>query len=154
MEKQSKAYEDRLKMYQKVERIYKTNNRYAINPMRESINEVDKLSVLGKVFFICVVHVKALKGYTKITDLYDSLAYIYLHTFKNIRDGNEYNKKMLLEFRCTFTTIERCLRFIKSDYPHLFDCKLIIETNKRNKINIESHGNESVLRTEESCLDN
>lgn len=143
MEKRSKAYEERLKVYQEVEKIYKYNNRFGT--LSQTIIQLDKMTVLAKVYFIFVANVHSLKEHKKASNLYDSATYGYLHTFKKIRDGREYNRDLLTQIRKSLSTVERCVRFIKSDHPHLFSYDLIQETNKRRKKAIESYGNESVM---------
>lgn len=143
MEKRSKAYEERLKVYQEVEKIFKYNNRFGT--LSQTIIQVGKLTVLAKVYFIFVHNIHSLKDHKKAASLYDSATYSYLYTFKRICDGREYNRDLLTQIRKSLSTVERCVRFIKSDHPHLFSYDLIQETNKRRKKAIESYGNESVL---------
>lgn len=143
MEKRSKAYEERLKVYQEVEKIYKYNNRFGT--LAQTIAQVKQMTVLAKVYLIMVIHVRNLKEHKKSSRLYDSVTYAYLHAFKTVRDGREYNRDLLTQIRKTLSTVERCVRFIKSDHPDLFSYELIQETNKRRKKSVESYGNESVL---------
>ena len=144
MEKRSKAYEERLKVYQEVEKIYKTNNRFGT--IAQTIAKVNKMTVLAKVYLIMVINVRSLKEYKTSSRLYDSVTYAYLHAFEKVRDGCEYNRDLLTQVRKTLSSVERCVRSIRSDHPHLFHYDLIQETNCRNRKNIETHGNEVVLR--------
>lgn len=146
MEKESKAYEARLKLYLSVEKVYKFQNRYGT--ITEMLAQTKKEPVLAKVYLLCVCHVHELKQHKKSSMLYDAVTYSYLHTFGDVRDGKQYDRKLLIQIRKTLATIERCLRFIKADHPHLFNYDLIQETNKRRKENIDSFGNESVLHTD------
>lgn len=143
MGKRSKAYEDRLNIYQDVEKIYKYNKRFG--SIKKSIEQLRKKVILAKVYWIIVVNFKAASQYKKSTTLYDSVTYSYLHIFKNIRDGNQYDKNLLIEIRKTISTIERCVRFIKSDHPHMFNYDLIKDTNNLKRKNIETYGNNVVM---------
>ena len=146
MEKKSKAYEDRLKVYQAVEKIYKTNNRFGSIPqMVVDVKNLKMSKTLSRVYLLLVLNAKSLKAQEKSDKLYDSVAYLYFYTFKNIRDGCEYNRDFLSSIRSNISTIERCVRIIKSDHPFMFNAKLVKEAAKRQLKTTESQGNEVVL---------
>ena len=142
MEK-SKAYIERLKVYQEVEKIYKYNNRFGT--VGQSVRQTKNLTVLAKVYLICVLNIRRLKDYKKASHLYDSVTYSYLYTFKKIRDGRQYNRELLIEIRKTLSTIERCVRMIKLDHPYLFSVEILQESSKRRKKTEKTYGNEVVL---------
>lgn len=91
------------------------------------------MKVLAKVFLICLIQAQGLKDHRSLFRLYDSATYIYLRTFKKITDGTEYNRQMVIDIRKAYCTVERCIDFIKLDYPHLFNYDLIQEGRKNRK---------------------
>ncbi len=133
MEKKSKAYRDRVKIYESVEKIYAYNNRFGTQ--QKSIYQVSKMPILAKVYLIFLIKAHSLKDYKKSSMLYDSTTYLYLDTFKRIRDGQPYNRQLLTKIHTAHSMVKNCVNVIKSDQPHLFDYDLIQEAKKRRKNN-------------------
>jgi len=143
MTNESKAFQEREKVYEKVTRTIRMNARY--NQEAMNIQDISKLPVLGRVYFIFVTNKTNLRNYDNQSKLYDSATYLYLNVFKNLRDGSEYNRDLLTKIRKTLSTVERCVRFIKLDHSYLFNYKLVEASKKRSKEASLNFGNEAVL---------
>ena len=109
------------------------------------IREVSKLGMLEKVYFCLVTNAVKLRGYDKISDLYNAAAFSYLYTFEGFREGSKMHKRHLYLFRGRLDTVGRCIRSIKEDHPELFNPKLINKAFWEEAEAIDSHGN-SVIK--------
>ena len=141
----SKAKRDRESLYEKVREIYQRNNRFGSVP--KMVGEVSKMPVLAKIYLVMVINFDSLKRHSKVTTLYDSVVYAYLHSFKGIcEDGKrKYTNDLLVEIRRSSATVGRCVRFVIQDHPEMFSTELITESTKRSKSSIESEGNSLVM---------
>ena len=125
LDKKQKAYDDRQKIYEKVQTIIARGQMLKNTPIQMKIEVIDLKQELARVFYCLATNLVKLREYDKSKDLYNAVVFSYMYTFENWRDGQELHRGQFYDMRATFSTIERCIRFIKADHPGLFNAKLI-----------------------------
>lgn len=138
MKRKEELKQERDKIYSAVEAIYSQGQRYGTP--KQMIDEVSPLTTLAKVYFCLIANRERLKAFDKAGDLYDAVAYSYLYTFEGWREGTKLYKDGLNDFRSKLATLERCIRFIKADHPHIFNLSLIQKSAKDEREARDSYG--------------
>jgi hypothetical protein len=132
---------DRCKLYAELDarhaKLKLNDNRNAL----EVITQINQMATLAKVYFIFVSNPDKLRKINTIGELYNRVAFSYLHTFEGWRGDMVLNVKNLGDVRSAFSTVERCVRFIKADRPEMFNPDLVKESGKKHSHTTENHGN-------------
>ncbi len=143
-DKKSKALKDREKCYDGAAKIYKSAQRFE-RADDLVIQDLKKLTTLGRVYFILVKNVVVLKSITKSSELYNRVTFVYLKMFTSYAEDQKIGRDQLSEYRGYFSTVERSIRHIKADHPELFSCALVAKAERDDMASIDSEGNSEVL---------
>jgi len=131
---------ERMKLYAEVETRHarlslKDGQAYSV------INEINELPTLGKVYFIFIANPDKLRRIETVKELYNRVAASYLQTFEGFRSELILSPDNLGQIRSAFSTVERCVRFIKGDKPDIFNPELVKEAGVKHKRSTEEFGN-------------
>lgn len=133
---------DRFKLYGELDarhaKLKLNENRNAL----EVITQINQMATLAKVYFIFVSNPDKLRQINTIGELYNRVAFSYLHTFEGWRGDMVLSVKNLGDVRSAFSTVERCVRFIKADKPEMFCPALVKESNAKHSKSTQEFGND------------
>lgn len=144
IDKKHKAYQDRVKIYEKVQVIIARGTLERKTPIEMKNQVLEIKQELAKVFYCLASNVQRLRKYEKMKELYNAAAYSYLHTYEGWREPVEVNRSDLYDFRSKLSTVERCIRHIKADHPELFNAKLIKKAALDEAQIVDSFGNDVI----------
>lgn len=145
-DKALKAYKERQVVYNSIERSYAASNRDGDTPQDriKLISKIKQLPILAKVYFIFVCNPVKLKQIEEVGTLYNRVVYSYLYKFEGWREENTFDVDSLGDIRAAFSSIERCIRFIKQDKPEIFNMEIIKEANQKEAETRDQFGNNVV----------
>lgn len=133
--------------YDDVDRRYKTLIDRGSRPkdIMNLISLIGQAPMLNRIYYIFVTNAQTLKKIETTKELYDRVAFSYLHNFEGWREENTFTIESIGEIRSSFASLERSIRFIKDDNPHIFNHNVVRESKVKQALARESYGNNQVL---------
>lgn len=134
----------RMKLYAEIETRHAKLSLQGQTKALDWIQQINKMDILAKVYFIFLANPEKLRQIEKVDELYNRVAYSYLSTFEGWKADSSLDIKAIAVIRPAFSSVERSVRFIKSDKPEMFHPELIKESGEKSKRSKDKFGNNVV----------